>query len=105
MSSLLGAFDFLRPLSSVQLAIISMCHELCILSCDKFKPTLLAALYQWVVVTSKTMDRRFRNKSTSIQAICRLPKAAANYVRKGVLIVSLTLTITRTAMAFRREKK
>ena len=30
---------FLHPLSSLSLAIILMCHEFCILSCDKFKPS------------------------------------------------------------------
>ena len=38
-------FFFLRPRSSVPLAIYFDVSRLCILSCDKFKPTLLA-LYQ-----------------------------------------------------------
>ena len=92
-----------HPRSSVPLANISMCYELCILSCYKFKPTLLAALYQWDVVKSKTMDgfviprrnwRRFK-RSSSPESFSQL--------HKGVLIVSIT--ITRIALAFCREKQ
>ena len=80
-------FYALCPPSSYIVAIISMRHELCILSCDKFKPTLLAALYQWVVVTSKTMDGFVVDVDSS-----DLPSPeSCSQLRKGVLMVSLTL--------------
>ena len=76
------ANDFsLRPLSFLSLAIISMCHELCILSCDKLISSIVS------MSRGKVEDHgRFRSRfkrSTS-------PKSCSQ-LREGVLIVFITL--------------